>query len=455
MIRRFAITRAATLSVLALALVALGTVASPALGDCPNYDWLPWESVEQLNGIVYAATTWDPDGPCGNPPLLILGGAFTHAGALQVNRIVAWDGMNWLPLGNGVTGGDGPAVYALATYNGDLIAGGYFRDAGGLQVMSIARWDGVSWHGCGGGVTGSPYWVPGGVCALATYAGNLIVGGGFDAVAGGNLSVRNIASWDGASWHDTLGELYQHDNIAGGCSDLIVYDGKLIAAGNFDRAGGVVAVGLAAWDGSVWTPLGDPGWGISDLTSYGTQLVVGGGFTSIGGVSAKYIASWDGTSWQPLGSGMGGRSPHVYAVHSYNGSLVAGGKFTSADGAYVLNIAEWNGSSWQAMGSGASAEVYAMTLFGGDLIVGGNFTTAGDIGGPRVARWGCTMMKGDMDCSGNVDLDDIGPFVLALVDPPAYGLQQPDCDVMLADCNRDGYVNGCDIQPFVNLLLDQ
>ncbi len=60
---------------------------------------------------------------------------------------------------------------------------------------------------------------------------------------------------------------------------------------------------------------------------------------------------------------------------------------------------------------------------------------------------------GDMDCSGVVDLDDVGPFALALVDPAAYSDAYPACDISLADVNQDGSNNGLDIGDFVEALL--
>ena len=50
------------------------------------------------------------------------------------------------------------------------------------------------------------------------------------------------------------------------------------------------------------------------------------------------------------------------------------------------------------------------------------------------------------------DLDDIDPLALALTDPEAHAQEYPDCEVMNADCNQDGAVNGEDIAPFVTRI---
>ncbi|MEW6250996.1 MAG: hypothetical protein AB1716_10145 [Planctomycetota bacterium] len=62
------------------------------------------------------------------------------------------------------------------------------------------------------------------------------------------------------------------------------------------------------------------------------------------------------------------------------------------------------------------------------------------------------FIRGDTNCDGAVDFDDINPFVLALTDPRAYGAAYPDCNVLHADTNGDGQVNFDDINPFVALL---
>ena len=59
---------------------------------------------------------------------------------------------------------------------------------------------------------------------------------------------------------------------------------------------------------------------------------------------------------------------------------------------------------------------------------------------------------GDLNCDGEVNFDDIHPFVLALSDPAAYGAAYPFCNVLLADCNGDGVVDFTDINAFVALL---
>lgn len=60
---------------------------------------------------------------------------------------------------------------------------------------------------------------------------------------------------------------------------------------------------------------------------------------------------------------------------------------------------------------------------------------------------------GDMDCSGTVDIDDVAPFVSALIDPSGYGAMFPGCNIDLADMNADTLRDGRDLHDFVATLV--
>lgn len=60
---------------------------------------------------------------------------------------------------------------------------------------------------------------------------------------------------------------------------------------------------------------------------------------------------------------------------------------------------------------------------------------------------------GDMDCNGVIDLLDVQAFVLARINPSAYGIQYPGCQILNGDANADLQVNGRDIGPFTQLVI--
>lgn len=60
---------------------------------------------------------------------------------------------------------------------------------------------------------------------------------------------------------------------------------------------------------------------------------------------------------------------------------------------------------------------------------------------------------GDMNCDSTLDITDVEPFVLALIDPAQYAIDFAGCDIANADVNEDGDTNGLDVGVFVDLLL--
>src|SRR5262249_54927406 len=99
----------AWLSTCAIATVAFG---GPSAIPRQTADWQPGDPFPGVDGSVYAMTSWDPDGPGPEKPLLVIGGNFRIAGNALVNSIAAWNGQSWKALGSGV-GGPNPFVYAL------------------------------------------------------------------------------------------------------------------------------------------------------------------------------------------------------------------------------------------------------------------------------------------------------------------------------------------------------
>jgi hypothetical protein len=81
-------------------------------------------------------------------------------------------------------------------------------------------------------------------------------------------------------------------------------------------------------------------------------------------------------------------------------------------------------------------------------------TISADISGTNalVAAGPADASPGDLDCDGDVDFDDIDPFVLALGGQTAYELIYPDCNWLNADCNGDATVDVDDVDAFVALL---
>ena len=138
-------------------------------------------------------------------------------------------------------------------------------------------------------------------------------------------------------------------------------NGEIYVGGSFNRAGGMVANGIAKWSNNSWTTLGSgvtgSSFGLSQViaitVSSDGAVYAGGQFYSAGGIRATNIARWNtNNTWSALGSGLGLTYDSVSALATSGTNLYAGGRFSAAGKLPLANIARWDGASWQTMGSG-------------------------------------------------------------------------------------------------------
>jgi trimeric autotransporter adhesin len=431
-----------------------------AAGGIARWDGERWSAVGQGRGLdrpVRAFANFDD----GDGAKLYAAGDFETAGAASASRIAAWDGGRWFALGDGLSN------YALALADFDdgtgpaLYAAGGFETAGEVTVNGVAKWDGANWSALGTGMDGD-------VNALAVFDDDgdgphppaLYAGGTFTNAGG--VPASGIAKWDGVQWSALGGGLTR-------VWALVALDGSsnyLFAAGR--RAGNNL---VARWNGAIWTEVGTAwGSGIEVWTLAVTyepgaapMLVAGADYEAV----RRGLACWSGPDWTTLGGGIsGGSYPAVYALTIVDGdsgpTLYAGGDFTTAGTASATRVAKWDGLTWSALdqgitGAGSFPGVYALGAYGqgggAALYAGGRFSSAGTAPSASAAKWGCVWLLGDLNCDGDVNVFDIDPFVLALVNPADYASSYPDCDIRNADCDADGYINTFDIDPFVELLI--
>jgi len=362
---------------------------------------------------------------------LIAGGSFEDAGGDPLAYLVAdWDGESWSSLGSGIDPGSYLWVSGLTIYDDELVVGGNFWAAGGVSVDNIAVWNGSVWSALGPGLDGT-------VRCFADYGGELIAGGGFIT------PVYGLAAWNGSAWHALGSSGVDMGGV--GVVALTVWDGKLIAGGEFVTIDGVPAENIAAWDGVAWSPLGTGvNSAVHALTTYSGKLIVGGSFLVAGGEAISGIATWDGSSWSSMGLGMEGSPRTVSDLTVYGSLLIASGSFTTAGTVDASRIAAWDGDGWSALGSGLDAVAYSVGVspFDGYLYVGGYFSTAGGKPSSHIAKWtkpaGCCAIRGDIDHGGESE-----PNIVDLVFLVSYMFQggpEPPC-MDEADIDGDGSEN--------------
>lgn len=72
---------------------------------------------------------------------------------------------------------------------------------------------------------------------------------------------------------------------------------------------------------------------------------------------------------------------------------------------------------------------------------------------PFSARVTAVPIPGDMNCDGVTNLDDVEPFVAALLDPDQFAAESGGCPLVNGDFTGDGNATGADIAGFVTRLL--
>ncbi|MGE3174378.1 MAG: WD40 repeat domain-containing protein [Planctomycetota bacterium] len=344
----------------------------------------------------------------------------------------------WIQVGSPSSTGEG-VVRALAVLpNGDLIAGGDLElRIGGIMRRCVARWNGTAWEPLGDWLQGNSGlgWI-GALTVLPD--GRLLAGGYFDQI--GTQVVHNLAVWDGVQWTSFGGGV---NGIGLGANSGVfalqaLPNGDVVVGGYFATAGGVSASKIARFDGATWHPLGggmsppQTGARVYALALLPDgRLVAGGSFDGAGGLPAARVAVWDGVSWSALGSGVDGT---VLALETLpGGELLVGGSFSTAGGIFSPNLARWDGQ-WSAVGFGASSAVRSLEyLPQGRLSIGGDFDFVAGVLSPGLAELrttcpgnvvsfgpGCTGSGGQLSLSG-VDVPMLGGDVHYRVDGLAAG----------------------------------
>ena len=299
---------------------SIGGIAANGIAVWDSHTWRSLGPGLAKNDIVFVRSIL----PIGDN--LYVAGYFTQAGDINANYIARWDGSQWHSVGEGFDA----EVLDLAWHNGYLYAGGTFRRSGNTELKRLARWNGETWESVGGGVSRPEILSPGhpgpddtsNITSILFHQESLYVTGAFDFA--GELLANSIAAWDGTRW-TTLGRGLRdlqdgRSSFSGG--DLVAQKGRLFVSGGFQYAGEVHANNLAMWDGLRWCSLGSevtrPNRPISGLIADKESLYVAGAFRNIGDSRidpVNGIAKWNGSSWSALGNGLAEGSPASIAIH--------------------------------------------------------------------------------------------------------------------------------------------
>ncbi len=225
------------------------------------------------------------------------------------------------------------------------------------------------------------------VFGVLEFNGDLVIVGAFTQV--GDVAAIGVALYDGSSW-SPMG-----NGLGGIVRAVHIFDNELHIGGEFTLSGGTPGGGLAKWSGSAWETVGGGTDGeVEDMAIFNGELVVCGDFSEVGdGNFCGGIASWSGTVWNTLDGGT--ESGAIFNLTADSNYLYVTGYFEDIGVEYANNIARWNGSTWSAMGSGLTdelgdpyeAEGAYLHIYDGNVVVTGYFAHAGGQALSNLAVW--------------------------------------------------------------------
>ena len=243
------------------------------------------------------------------------------------------------------------ALVNFEYFNDTLYATGFFSTICNETVGYIAKWENNSWQPSAINIDNPGH-------ALKNINGQLYIAKYVE-----NIDSNWVYVYNGTSIEKVGEGVYL--TTASGFSelpsiyDIIEYDGKIVACGEFDRVGQDTISGIISWNGNSWEALGT---GLSGNISgtapviyphqmivHDSELYVIGNFKFAGNQEVNGVAKWDGSQWTALGAGFNGT---VYSIAELNNEIIVGGSFTESDGIPINRIAKWNGNNWEALDFG-------------------------------------------------------------------------------------------------------
>jgi len=312
-----------------------------------------------------------------------------------------------------------------------------------------ASYGGRGGHHSSGFAAGEPYGSPNAPVDLGSGGGGSAGGAGGGLIrleVQGCLTIDGEVSADGAEGTPGIG--------AGGGSGgtLYVDAGQLVGSGAFHAAGGDGSTHPAGYKG------GGGGGGriaiyTADLQMNPAQITAAGGVGyEHGGAGTVFFGSLCITiAQQPVGGIVGIGEPVTLSI-SATGQGTLDYHWRKNGESLTENPPHVTGTQTDTLHIDAAASAdqgdYDVWLTDdcGDLVSGAAHLSV--------------VLRGDLNCDGVVNGQDIDGFILVLFGAPPYtdyydwsGIVSPPCNAYNGDMNGDGAVNGQDIDGFVAVLF--
>lgn len=158
--------------------------------------------------------------------LLYLGGNFQQIDTLSASFIAAWNGSEFLPIGQGFN----KPVFALCAFRGTMYAGGAFTKSGKKRIDLLARWQNKGWEKAEITFIDTDKRLRFFIRTLSRYNDTLIIGGLFNEASLYRLiyPVTNVIGFDGRQLFSLA------DGPNGTVTCALKYEGQLLVGGAFN-----------------------------------------------------------------------------------------------------------------------------------------------------------------------------------------------------------------------------
>ncbi|MGH7242561.1 MAG: hypothetical protein ACREJD_04010 [Phycisphaerales bacterium] len=296
-------------------------------------------------------------------------------------RIAKWDGLRFTTIGSAphnpdLSNSPVAGIHTFVDEEENVLVGGSFRLfqdalAGGILQMSPSG----EMHPLSSllDLTDTSR----GVAAFSfkRFQGRLHALGRFDSSSNGPLG--NIARMGDSGWEWSDSGLTGVDT--GGAYASIVWNDELVVGGSFSLAGQISVSNVARWNGTGWQPMGNPKGYIRAFAIFNGELYAAGTFDT----STYCLTKWNGNDWQPIAGAQGGVGN---ALVEYQSNLIVGGEPLS--GAILLR--KWNGATISEFSTvpRPGGKIYALAEDHNELVVGGDISlTVSGIQSNFFARW--------------------------------------------------------------------
>ena len=257
--------------------------------------------------------------------------------------LVAWDGTTTSSVEGSPFAEPLHFAQAGVRWNDLLALGGSGGSVSPPQKPVLALWNGSTWTSWRDEFEGVVAPV---IFAVESFAGNLYFAGRFDRIRvpdgmGGEVVTesRNVMGFDGSAFLSVGGGVVRSGSVQGFAMALKTFDDgtgeALYIGGSFNSSatGGIALPGVARWDGSTLTPVGQ-GFPISQVRSLevhddgsGPALFAAGTFTTDApGASIRRLAKLVAGTWIEVAGGTGSNPARLVVLQ--DGRLAIGGSFT-------------------------------------------------------------------------------------------------------------------------------